>query len=361
MFARQLQHYVEQVKSETSIEIFITDDTGAVIACPHEELLGTVDPTVHSFLSSSEDDSYIDGMSLKKVYAKGKTEFVIYSHFPNDEGRHFLTLTSIAIIAMKTNYDEKFDRPAFLKGIISGTISPGDISTRSKELHVPVHAPRAVFIIRTVNANDSHVHEIIQGLFPNRTRDYIVVMDKEHTVLIKEVKASSDDSELQKIAMSITDTITSEIMVKSYVGIGTISENLTDIEKSYKEALLSLKTGSIFSDDRYIFFYSHLGLGRLIYQMSEESCSLFLNEFFNDDTIDFNDQDTMNTIGKFFENNLNISETSRQLYLHRNTLVYRLDKIKKTCGLDLRIFDDAVTFKVAMLVKKYLEKKAINR
>jgi len=191
-------------------------------------------------------------------------------------------------------------------------------------------------------------------LFPSKNKDFVIVLDDENTVLIKELKPDFEQKEISKIAKIIIDTLSSEL-VKAKVGVGTVVDNIKDIGKSYKEAEMALLIGGIFDDDKQVNDYNKLGIGRLIYQLPTTSCTLFLNEVFKEGSFESLDQETMFTIQKFFENNLNVSETSRQLYIHRNTLVYRLDKIQKITGLDLRMFDDAIIFKVAMLVKKYLD------
>ena len=117
---------------------------------------------------------------------------------------------------------------------------------------------------------------------------------------------------------------------------------------------MALDVGKIFYSHKKVIAYGNLGIGRLIYQLPLPLCKMFIKEIFDDKTPDDFDEETLTTINKFFENNLNVSETSRQLYIHRNTLVYRLDKLQKSTGLDLRVFEDAITFKIALMVVKYM-------
>ncbi len=357
MFVRLLQTYVAQVKSTTGIEFGITDDLGVILACTNDEKTGQVNPQVGSFLGSDVQSAVLDGTALQKVFIRNKPEFVLYMPAGNSDSAKYLSLMAITIESMKTNYDEKYDKSVFIKSIMADKLQPTEISSRAKDLHIVNSVPRVVFIIKTSEVKDVYVNEIIQGLFPNRAKDFIIIADRERTVLVKELKPNTDQKEVEKTARGIADTLISELMVKAYVGIGTIVDNLLDIGRSYKEAETSLLIGSLFMDDAYIYSYNNLGMGRLIFQLPESNCRLFLGEYFKDDSFDFTDSETMLTIQKFFENNLNISETSRQLFVHRNTLVYRLDKIQKITGLDLRSFDDAIIFKMSMLVKRYLEKK----
>jgi carbohydrate diacid regulator len=212
------------------------------------------------------------------------------------------------------------------------------------------------FLVKTEKTRDIYAHDIVQGLFPNKAKDFIIILDDDNIVLIKELKSMEDTKEIEKTAKIIIDSLGAELMVKAFIGIGTVVDNIKDLARSFKEAQMALLIGRIFESDKAIINYNRLGIGRLIYQIPTTLCELFLNEVFKNNTFESLDAETMLTIQKFFENHLNVSETSRQLYVHRNTLVYRLDKIKKLTGLDLTSFDDAVIFKVAILVKKYLDK-----
>jgi carbohydrate diacid regulator len=204
------------------------------------------------------------------------------------------------------------------------------------------------------------VYDTIQNLFPGKTKDFVFVIDDHNIVLIKEVKSVDETEEVEKIAKTIVDTIHTEALMKLYVGIGSVVGNIRQLAKSYKEAQVALEVGKVFDTENYIINYDNLGIGRLIYQLPTTLCELFLAEVFKKESIDALDEETIITIKKFFENNLNVSETSRKLFVHRNTLVYRLDKIQKLTGLDLRIFDHAIVFKVAMMVKKYLDSNPIK-
>ena len=156
------------------------------------------------------------------------------------------------------------------------------------------------------------------------------------------------------MARSIVDTLSGEFYTRATVGIGTAVVGVKDLARSFKEAQVALEVGKVFDTDKVIVSYDNLGIARLIYQLPTTLCETFLREVFKRGSIESLDQETLFTIQKFFENNLNVSETSRKLFVHRNTLVYRLEKIKKLTGLDLREFDHAIVFKIALMVKKYL-------
>lgn len=356
MFSKLLLDYIMQVKDTSDIAVGVTDETGSVLAFSEEADLQEIAPAVKEFISSDSKNAAFSGYSFQKVFIRNKLNYVVFMKGSMEENRKILSLVSLNIVSLKSGYEEKYDKGIFIKSIMLDEVIPGDIAARAKELHIAYAVPRVVFIVKTSGIKDTYVYEVIQGLFPNRSKDFTIIFDKEQTVLIKELKAGYDSKDIEKTAVIIADTLSTELMVKAYVGIGSVADNIADISKSFREAVISLNVGKIFLEDRYIFSYNNLGLGRLVYTLPETNCRLFMDEYFKDEAFDFMDSETMLTIQKFFENSLNISETSRQLFVHRNTLVYRLDKIQKLTGLDLRRFDDAITFKIALMVKKYLDR-----
>lgn len=355
MSVKLYKNLINQVKDIIDSEFGLMDDTGLILACSNEKSVGQNNLLVTEVMRLKDHFVVIEGQSFQKVYIKNKLEFITFINSDDPNNSKYLSLISINAVNMKTYYDEKYDKINFIKGIIMDNILPGDITLRAKELHLTNNVHRIVFLIKTEKAKDIYPHEIVEGLFPSKNKDFIIILDDETTVLIKELKPEYDYKEVNKISKIIVDTLSTEGMIKANIGIGTVVENIKDIGRSFKEAQMALLIGGIFDSEKNVIDYNKLGIGRLIYQLPPTLCKLFLNEVFKDGSFEALDSETMYTIIKFFENNLNVSETSRQLYVHRNTLVYRLDKIQKTTGLDLRMFDDAIIFKVAVLVKKYLD------
>lgn len=356
MSVKLFRDLVQQVKYVIDNECGVMDENGLILACSDENKIGKIDNNVQQVIESDEQLVMLDGKVYQKVNINNRYEYIVYLDSDSEESIKHLSLISLNVKNMGIYYDEKFDRSNFIRNIILNNILPGDITLRAKELHVASNAYRVVFLIRTEGNKDAHPYEVILSLFPNRTKDFIVVIDEESIVLVKELKSETDVKETERIAKVIIDTLNTELMVKAIVGVGSIVNNIRDIGRSYKEAQTALLVGGIFENEKTVIYYNNLGIGRLIYQLPTTLCKLFLNEVFKDNSLDLLDGETFHTIQKFFENNLNVSETSRQLYVHRNTLVYRLDKIQKLTGLDLRKFDDALIFKVSMMVKKYLDK-----
>ena len=212
-----------------------------------------------------------------------------------------------------------------------------------------------MYIIETHNEKDVNALETVRSLFASKTKDFITAVDEKNIILVKEVRQGESYTELDKTANMILDMLNTEAMTKVRVAYGTVINDIKEVSRSYKEAKMALDVGKIFYASKNVIAYSNLGIGRLIYQLPIPLCKMFIREVFDGKSPDEFDEETLTTINKFFENSLNVSETSRQLYIHRNTLVYRLDKLQKSTGLDLRVFEDAITFKIALMVAKYMK------
>lgn len=278
-------------------------------------------------------------------------EFVVYVKGTDPEEQKLCALLAISISNLQIHCADRYDKISYLKSVLQGNVLPGDIYLRSGELQIDADVSRLVFIVQ-IPGNETGVVQLMQNMFPEQ--DFIINIDNKNIVLIKALSPGYASDFAEKTAKSIVEMINSELMLKVFVGIGTPVDSINEIARSYSEARLAIEIGRVFEGEKYILSYDELGIGRLIYQLPSKLCELFLDEIFKKDGLEVLDDETLQTIDKFFENNLNVSETSRQLFVHRNTLVYRLDKIERLTGLDLRKFDDAVVFKVAVLVSKYL-------
>ena len=230
-----------------------------------------------------------------------------------------------------------------------------DMYTRAEKLHIDTDVKRVVYIIETKHEKDTNALETVRTLFAGKTKDFITAVDEKSIILVKEVRGNETYDELDKTAEVIIDMLNTEAMSSAHVAYGTVVNDIREVSRSYKEAKMALDVGKIFYSNKSVVAYNRLGIGRLIYQLPIPLCQMFIKEIFGGKSPDDFDDETLSTINKFFENSLNVSETSRQLYIHRNTLVYRLDKLQKTTNLDLRVFDDAITFKIALMVVKYMK------
>ena len=282
-------------------------------------------------------------------------EFAAFVKGNDQMARSLCIVMGVALNEAKSNYEEKYNKATFVKNIISDNILPGDVYARAKELRFVTDVPRAVLLVQQMDRTDVMVLDVVQRLFPDKQADFVFSISETDIVVIKELSGSESVEELADLAKQIENAIHSELMVKVVIGIGTVAGHLRELADRYKEAQVAIEVGKIFEPEKSIIRYENLGIGRIVYQLPVTLCEMFLSEVFKKNPIESLDADTLDTINKFFENNLNVSETSRKLYVHRNTLVYRLEKIKKLTGLDLREFDYAIIFKVVMMVNRYLE------
>ncbi len=294
----------------------------------------------------------MEGYSFVAFGMRNMLDYVVYVEGEDIERQKFASMLSVSLSNLQIHCGDKYDKTNYLKNVLLGNVLPGDVFLRSGELQIDAEVSRVVYIVQLQEASDIPVQHLLQNMFPEQ--DFVIGIDNASVVVIKSLPSGYNRETMTKIAKSIVETINSELMVQVYVGMGTPTETINDIARSYSEAQIALEIGRVFEGDKYILSYDALGIGRLIYQLPSKLCELFLDEIFKKESINVLDEETIQTIYKFFENNLNVSETSRQLFVHRNTLVYRLDKIERLTGLDLRNFDDAVIFKVAILVNKYL-------
>ena len=350
------QSVIVQLKEVSGRTFGVMDTEGSVISCTDMALIGERWQDAALKVGSAGDGVVTFNQKCFKAIV-GSSNFFEYAVFCTGEDATARTCCAMAYIALndaRIFYEEKHDRGTFVKNIIMDNILPGDIYIRAKELHFATDAPRAVFLVRQIGHNDVATVDVLSGMFPDKMQDFVLSINETDIAVVKQITVNTPSEELEKIAVNIENTLKNELRIKTSIGIGTISEHLRELADSYKEAQTAIEVGKVFDTEKSIMRYENLGIGRLIYQLPTTLCEIFLSEIFKKSSIDCLDQETLFTINKFFENNLNVSETSRKLFVHRNTLVYRLEKIKKLTGLDLRQFDHAIVFKVALMVRKYL-------
>ncbi len=354
MSNRLFQGIIHQMKDAIDRTIGVIDETSVVIACSELGKIGEVNESVTAETLSSTVPFVVNGYTYKAFGNSAKTDYAVFVSGNDEYAQRYVQILSISLSSIKQYYDEKYDRSNFIKNVILDNILPGDIYLKARELHFNSEVTRVCLLIRITSKTDVSPYDIIQNLFPDKSKDFVININETEIALVKEIKPSIDSKDLEKLASSIVDTLSSEFYTHCVVGIGTTVTGIKDLAKSFKEAQVALEVGKVFDTERTIVSYDNLGIARLVYQLPTTLCEMFLREVFKKGSIESLDQETLFTIQKFFENNLNVSETSRKLFVHRNTLVYRLEKIKKLTGLDLREFEDAIVFKVALMVKKYL-------
>ena len=358
MSARVFQSVLLQIKDATDRVVGVVDDGENVIACTELSQIGQRFDGAAEKPAEPGTVSQSGAHTCKTLCSIGSgLEFTVFVKGTDEEAATICGMAAVALSNARNAYDEKHDKLSFVKNIILDNVLPADIFLRSKELGFTNEITRAVFLIRQVNNADLSAVDVLQNLFSDKQKNFLITISEKDIVLIKEVSQAVTSKDLRKIAMSIEQALNEELYIKVVIGIGTIAQSLRDLANCYKEAQTAIDVGRVFDANQSIINYENLGIGRLIYQLPTTLCEMFIAEVFKKNSFDNLDNETLFTITKFFENNLNVSETARKLFVHRNTLVYRLDKIKKTTGLDLRSFENAITFKVALMVKRYLTLK----
>lgn len=351
---RLFQNTLTQLKRDIRRIVGVIDDSETVIACSDDTRIGNTVDNIFTVFDASGEIKCVGGFSYKKIETFNKMEYLVFCEGDDEVAANACSMLGIHFLTLKQYYDEKYDKNGFVKNIILDNILPGDVLYRTRELHLAIDAKRVVYLVRISKAVENSVIDILQNLFPDKKKDFVIRIDDYDIVVIKEFDDGVDKNEALRLAQDIYDTISTEEMLNVSVGMSTVVDSIQELGQAYRESRIALEVGKVFDTEKSVISYDNLGIGRLIYQLPTTLCELFLNEVFKKESIDVLDNETIYTIQKFFENNLNVSETSRKLFVHRNTLVYRLDKIKKLTGLDLREFDDAIIFKVAMMVNKYL-------
>ena len=360
MSNRLFQGLVYQMRDTVDRMIGVIDESATIIACSDLTKIGEPNDFLAAALGENNELFIRDGITYKPFGSKMKSEYAVFVSGSDDLAAKMCGVLSISLSSIKQYYDEKYDRGNFIKNVILDNILPGDIYLKSHELHFDSDVSRVCMLVKIAEKNDISAYDVLQNLFPDKNKDFIININETDIALVKEIKPSIDEKDIDKLASSIVDTLSSEFYTQCTVGIGTVVNNIKDLARSFKEAQVALEVGKVFDTERAIVSYNHLGIARLIYQLPTTLCEMFLKEVFRKGSIDALDHETLFTIQRFFENSLNVSETSRKLFVHRNTLVYRLEKIKKITGLDLREFEDAIVFKVALMVKKYLSNNPVK-
>ena len=349
-----LQNTIEGLKGISRVDFCVLDTEGKELAATFD-MAKDCGEAVLSFVESPADSQVIQGCQFFKIFDEQRLEYVLLADGETEDVYMLGKIAAFQIQSLLVAYKERFDKDNFIKNLLLDNLLLVDIYNRAKKLHIETNVKRIVFIIETQHEKDVNALETVRSLFSTKTKDFITAVDEKNIILVKEVKPGETYDDLEKTATSIVDMLNTESLTRVSVAFGTIVNEIKDVSRSYKEAKMALDVGKIFYSSKNVVAYSKLGIGRLIYQLPLPLCRMFIKEIFDGKSPDEFDEETLTTINKFFENSLNVSETSRQLYIHRNTLVYRLDKLQKSTGLDLRVFEDAITFKIALMVVKYMK------
>ena len=350
-----LQNTIEGLKGISRIDFCVLDTEGKALASTFEDTWN-YESAVLSFVESPADSQVIQGCQFFKIFDEQQLEYVLLAGGESEDVYMLGKIAAFQVQSLLVAYKERFDKDNFIKNLLLDNLLLVDIYNRAKKLHIDTEAKRVIFIIETSHEKDSVALDNVRNLLGGKSRDFVTAVDEKNIIVVKELADKAGSRELEKMAKEMMEILRAESEDdKIHIAYGTVVNDIKEVSKSYKEAKLALDVGKIFFDEKDIVAYSTLGIGRLIYQLPIPLCKMFIKEIFEGKSPDEFDEETLTTINKFFENSLNVSETSRQLYIHRNTLVYRLDKLQKSTGLDLRVFEDAITFKIALMVVKYMK------
>lgn len=354
MSNRLFQNIIKQTADAIGKVIGVVDDSCVVVACSDSSRIGETitDIKPESFLST---EAFSTATATYKPFGDPSCpEYAVFVSGTDLSCMKDVIVLSVAMESVKQQYDEKNDKVSFIKNVLLDNILPGDVYIKARELRFNNDVNRVCMVIRLLSTTDVSAYEVVQSLFPDKSKDFVISINESSIALVKEIGKDITSKSLEKLAASIIATLTGEYYVKSVIGIGSAVPSIRDLSRSFNEAQIAIEVGKVFDTEKSVVSYDNLGIARLVYQLPNTLCETFLKEVFKRGSVESMDRETLFTIQKFFENNLNVSETSRKLFVHRNTLVYRLEKIKRITGLDLREFEDAIVFKVALMVKKYL-------
>ncbi len=357
MSNRLYQTLLHQMKDVIGRTIGIIDENGIVIACSELSKIGESKQRIKEELAFSGDAFIYEGYTYRFINVNEKNDCICFVEGGDTHAESMSQLLAIFLGNMKSLYDEKYDKGSFIKSILLDNILPSDIYIKSNELHFSNEEHRIVFVIKFHNSSSVPPYEVVQEVIGAGDKDYVINISEQDVVVVREIPANINSRDMEDYAHTLVDDMHTKHGLKATVGISSVVDNLKDLARAYKEARIAFEVGKVFDIEKTVISYENLGIGRLIYQLPTTLCEMFLSEVFKKGSLESLDRETLMTVQSFFENNLNVSETSRKLFVHRNTLVYRLEKIRKLSGLDLREFDHAVTFKVALMVKKYLSNK----
>ena len=349
-----LQKTIDELRAITRIDLCVLSLEGQKVASTFSEE-GFEPEYVREFVKSPADSQVLQAYHFFKIYDDQNVEYVLVTSGGSEDAYMIGKIAVCEIQNLIVAYKERLDKNNFIQNLLLDNLLLVDIYNRAKKLRIDTETRRVVFIVETKYEKDNSAMETIKSLYASKPKDYITAIDEKNIIIVKEIKEAETYEDLDHVAKTLVDMLNVEAMSQVRVSYGNIIHEIKDVSRSYKEAKMALEVGKIFYADKIIVPYNNLGIGRLIYQLPIPLCQMFMKEVFGEQLPDTFDEETLTTINKFFENNLNVSETSRQLYVHRNTLVYRLEKLQKSTGLDIRVFDDALTFKIAMMVVSYMK------
>ncbi len=348
---RLLQESLEDFSSIMHLSMALYDRSCTLVAgeeetAPDEEAFGT-------FCDSSADMQALGSRCLFRV---GGTESG-YILSVSGDSKDVYPCGQLAVRQLERLLElgySREDRNQFIHNLLLDNLLSVDITNYAKQIHLEPDSRFAVYVVEGTGCEAFDMQMILRKTLTDRPGDFITSMEENRVVVVRRLDAQEGKTEITQMAHTLTEIVNAETKCRVRTACGTVARSLKEVSRAYKEAGMSLEVAEIFYSSRDVITYEELGIGRLIYQIPIPLCEMFLREVFGDFDPETLDDEILVTVYQFMENSLNLSETSRQLFVHRNTLVYRLEKLQKTIGLDVRQFEDAMIFKIAMMVSDYM-------
>ena len=241
--------------------------------------------------------------------------------------------------------------------VLKQELTGADLLSRAGEHQIPMEMERSVMLFQMEHTEKASAYSILGELIPLTDTDTLVEMNRHVVALVKDMSGIDGPDELYQFAQAVQETLMEEAVQTAEIGIGESKSTLAVLGESFLEARRAMEVGHIFSPEESIHVFRNLLLERFLMNVPREESMHYHALLFNRKTAKLFNEEMLQTIEMFFRKDLNLSDTARQLYIHRNTLVYRLDKVQRLTGLDLRRFDSAVTFKILYELKKCGQEK----
>lgn len=343
---------IEELKEVSKIDFYVVDGQGLLMAATDKDIPNT--EQMLEFFESKADSQIIGDITLFKIKDEDEAVFVLAAKGNPADSYIFGKICANELSHLLVAYREQFDNTIYFQNLLLDNLLSVDIYNRARKLGIAHNSKRIVYVIEVPRDKSSEAMLALKSAFAEEG-DFTVSVDDRNVILIHTMGEDEDFDNIEELAKCIEEILNTEVMIKTRVAYGAVVEDLRLLSQSYKEAKMALDVGAIFYSDKTVMAYNSLGIGRLIYQLPVNLCKIFVTEVFGDDIPEDVDEEVIGTVNAFLDNNFNVSETARQLYIHRNTLGYRIEKLKQSTGLDVREFNDALTFRIALMVVNYVK------
>ncbi|MBQ8201674.1 MAG: helix-turn-helix domain-containing protein [Clostridia bacterium] len=339
MAERHLQEQMESILARLSMPVTVLDRE--------------YDDSMKGSLAAQLTDGVLAAYDGNMYLAVPRTNIVLMCAQDHPGAKDVLLLACELVstlgAAADSHTENSFD---VYRRALRGELAGSELEALSHEHQLPDDLKRCVMVFHIVQTDNERAYDLLRDITPMQDKDVLIDMDRHSVVLIKDMTEEDSVEELTQFAQALQETLMGETAHQMTIGIGRSRHTMDELRESYMEARRAIEVGRIFKPEESIYVYSRLILERFLTELPQDISAYYHSLLFNRKNQRLFNEEMLYTIDMFFKKDLNLSDTARQLYIHRNTLVYRLDKVQKQTGLDLRSFEDAVTFKILMELKK---------